>query len=72
MKNLQAYATDLGGNSNRQKDSRDKSKSIKKGKSFNFLSMMREGSNRFTPTVVAAAENSESPKEITPSVDQVV
>ena len=69
MKNLQAYAAEMSGSGR----SRDKSKSIKKGKSFNFRSLIREGSNRFNPTVVATAEKSESPeKEITPTVDQVV
>ncbi|KAG0631565.1 hypothetical protein M758_1G262900 [Ceratodon purpureus] len=72
MKNLQTYAAEMGRNSNRQKDLQDKNKSIKKSRSFNFRALMKEGSNRFNPTVVAATDRSEDPKEITPNADQVV
>lgn len=69
MKNLQAYMESRSqegafGDISRQKDSRDRTKSIKKSRSFNFRTLLTEGSNRFMPTAVAAPEGARNVKEI--------
>jgi len=69
-KNLLIYIDDMDGSASRRKEARDKSKSIKKSKSFNFLNLIKEGSNRLNHTAVAAADK--SGREIAPDVDESV
>lgn len=83
MKNFQAYVENMenkenmentenmSGNSSNQKALPDKSKSMKI-RSFNFRSLMKEGSKRFLPATVAAAERRGNPEEISSNGDQVV
>jgi len=75
MKNFQEYVENMdsiNGNVSNPKALPDESKSMKKTRSYNFRSLMKEGSKRFLPTTVAAAESRGNPEDINSNGDQAV
>lgn len=76
MKNFQSYdenVDSIGTSVTMPKSGSDKSKSIKKARSYNFRSLMKEGSKRFLgPTSAASAERRGTPEDITSNGEQAV